>query len=251
MPFLNQKRKDVIKVLSIDLDYIMGPTIELYQQIFFDDHPTFRWNKLFTQTNFRESHLSIDQGNLVYCYHLFLKALKNNPLVSFGYDHDAILFGIKNYDKIDLINIDHHDDVLHADGSCKSLEVEYMGVSQYDRVCEGNWIAWLHSKGKLNSCTWIHNENSDGLKRNDFHVKLLGDKYKTSLRQDYKFEDYNFDHVFVCLSPQYTPPNHWHYFSMFMMAYEEMTGKEIDLVYNTKHQLVLQYDAVTKAIGLS
>jgi len=56
-----------MKVLSIDLDYIMGPTIEVYNNIFFDDHPTLRWDDLFNQTNFKENHFYIDQSNLLFC----------------------------------------------------------------------------------------------------------------------------------------------------------------------------------------
>ena len=60
-----------MKVLSIDLDYIMGPTIEVYNNIFFDDNPTIRWDNLFDQSNFKENHFYIDQSNLLFCYNTF------------------------------------------------------------------------------------------------------------------------------------------------------------------------------------
>ena len=33
-----------MKVLSIDLDYIMGPVIELYNGLYYENHPTIRWD---------------------------------------------------------------------------------------------------------------------------------------------------------------------------------------------------------------
>ena len=148
------------KVLSIDLDYFMEPTIQIYNNERMSHNPLQRWTELYDHSPFKESHFYIDQGNLIYCYHTFLKALKNNPTVVFGYDHDAILYGIKDYDSIDLVNIDHHDDV----------------------------------------------------------------------------------------SPQYIPKNHWHYFTMFMMAYEEFTGNEVDLIDKLRFEYHELYKKTTKHI---
>ena len=65
------------KVLSIDLDYIMGPSIETYGNILFDEDPMTRWKHLYEFTNFKETQFYIDQASLIYCYDAFLKALKN------------------------------------------------------------------------------------------------------------------------------------------------------------------------------
>ena len=83
-----------MKVLSIDLDYIMGPTIETYQGIQWDENENKRWEFLYENTNFKENHLYIDQAGLLYCYQTFLKALEQSPEanVCFGYEHDEILF---------------------------------------------------------------------------------------------------------------------------------------------------------------
>ena len=32
--------------------------------------------------------------------------------VHFGYDHDNILYGLEGHSNLDIINIDHHDDVF-------------------------------------------------------------------------------------------------------------------------------------------
>ncbi len=94
-----------MKILSIDLDYFMSPTIQLYNNAFFDNNPLTRWNDLFNNTDFKENQLNIDQSNLLFCFDTFLKSLKHCDSVSFGYEHDAILFNIENFNDIELINM--------------------------------------------------------------------------------------------------------------------------------------------------
>jgi hypothetical protein len=131
------------KVLSIDMDYIMGPTIEIYQHHVQSGPPEFSW-KLFYDFNpeHERAYYWIDQSNLLYCYDIFLKSLKYNPNVSFGYDHDAILYPIHQCSDIEIINVDHHDDVMHGAHE-EGLDWENFHVANNDYVCEGNWGAWL------------------------------------------------------------------------------------------------------------
>ena len=151
----------------------------------------------------------------------------------------------------DSINIDHHDDVFGEDFNGE-LELEYRGLRDNDRVNEGNWVAWLKLRDKLKTYTWIHNENSRNLmQHNRANVDLLGaDIYSCLLKQEYKFEDYNFDYIFVCLSPQYMPKAHWHYFTMFIMAYETFTGKKVDFksFSHRKFEYEIRYNQITDEI---
>ena len=243
-----------MKVLSIDLDYIMGPTIDLYQDDIRhtdDTTPEISWTE-FNRTNNSVNHdLSIDQSNLLDCYQIFLRSLKHNPTVVFGYEHDAILYQIGNLENIDLVNIDHHDDVMHG-GTCGAdkmgLSNEVLCIKYLDHVCEGNWGAWLDIKNKLNSFTWISNSNSGNLDRSDFNEDLLGEKYRVCLISDYDFGDYDYDHVFICLSPSYTAKNQWHYFKMFMIAYKEITGNEINIISEGRYEYHQMYRQVTNEI---
>ena len=57
-------------------------------------------------------------------------------------------------------------------------------------------------------------------------MRVSSSNYQNVEKENYKFDNYNFDHIFVCMSPQYIPPNHWHYFTMFISAFEEFTGKD-------------------------
>lgn len=238
------------KVLSIDLDYIMGPTIETYQHEVDGPNASDGWHNFYDHSDFKENQFFIDQGNLIYSYNSFLRALKskNSPKVLFGYDHDSILYLIGNETDIDLINIDHHDDVLHGehlregsdsepeDSDDHLLYKELDEIQKHHKVNEGNWGAWLELSGRLNSFTWIHSEHSGNVDRNPFSRKFLGDKFKNFVRQKYDFEDYDFDYIFVCLSPCYVPKTHWHYFTMFVIAYEQFTGMKATIVHDRKFQ---------------
>ena len=220
-----------MKILSIDLDYFMSPTIQLYNDAFFDNDPLTRWNDLFNNTDFKENHLVIDQSNLLFCFNTFLKSLKQSDSVSFGYEHDAILFNLQNYSDIELINIDHHDDVLggsyvtdtvyNPEGA---LSKEYFDLCENGRVNESNLVAWLVNQKKLKSYTWICNQNSN--KSKNFVIEKIIPNYSFLQKEEYKFDNYDFDHIHICLSPQYTPKNHWHYFSMFINTYEHFHNKD-------------------------
>lgn len=244
-----------MRVLSIDLDYIMAPSIEIIYGMFHDENPSTRWRNLYEGTSIRDHHLQIDTTNLMFCYNLFLKSLKKSKSVSFGYDHDDILYYIDKFQDIDLINIDHHDDVFSGDFTnlCKtqdeSIGKEYGEIINSNRVHEGNWIAWLASKNKINSCLWVRNENSRNVKRNPYNEKIVPN-YSDCLKEEFNLDNYNFDHIFVCLSPQYIPQIHWHYFSMFITAYEEFTGKGASILSwaTKKYELELRHSKVTDEI---
>ena len=107
-------------------------------------------------------------------------------------------------------------------------------MRRYNQVNEGNWGAWLHVNDKLNSFTWIRNSNSGNVSRDKFVKKLVN--FESVLKENYKFENYNFDHIFICLSPDYTPRCHWHYFTMFINAYEEFTGKDA-IIHTNKFEV--------------
>ena len=242
-----------MRVLSIDLDYIMGPSIQIYNGLKFDPDPTIRWEQLFNTTDFDESHFRIDQSNLLFCYNTFLKALRNcdSDKVSFGYEHDSILFSIADQENIDLINIDHHDDVFGGDYTQEmpdeeAYQMEFYELLKHDRVHEGNWGAWLGGKGKLNSFTWIGNANSGNKVRNQFNAEVVPN-YRNVEKEEYIFDNYNFDYIFVCMSPQYIPPNYWHYFAMFISAFEEFSGKDA-IIYTDKFETNIRHQRIHNEI---
>ena len=244
-----------MRVLNIDLNYMMDPSLDLYDNFYYSDNPTIRWNELYDNSDFEESHFRVDVGSIIYCYHLFLKVIKESKNVTFSYDNDAILYRIDNYSNIDLISIDQKHDILSGDffngEDVEGLDVEIESLRK-NRVFEDNWVGWIHYKEKLNSYTWIRNTNSDlhesNKRKSEYSFKQLGNKAVSKLRTEYVFDDYKFDNVFVCLSPQYVPRTHWHYFTMFMMAYEEQTGKSIDIITKQKYKYNILFETITNKL---
>tara|TARA_A200000159_G_scaffold158415_1_gene175632 strand:+ start:3033 stop:3797 length:765 start_codon:yes stop_codon:yes gene_type:complete len=228
-----------MKVLSIDLDYIMSPSIEIYNSLYFDHNPATRWTTLCQQTPFRENDFELDTMELMYCFNSFIKAIKTSKSVSFGYSHDAILYELDTYEEpIDLINIDHHDDVFGGDfldafgGAMEeALEKEFQELNMHKRTNEGNWVGYLASQCKLNSYTWISNRNSANRKWSHMIEKMIPN-YLNVTQFDPSVHELgdDFDHVFVCLSPQYLPHRFWHYFAMLISIYEELTGESANVV---------------------
>ena len=227
----------------------MKPSIELYNGIHFNPNASLRWHGLFNNTDFEESNFVIDQSNLLFCFEVYMKALYHCDSVDFGYDHDSILFKLEDCDDIDLINIDHHDDVFGGDydGHIENgYQVEYDQIIHFNRVHEGNWGAWLSSQDKIKSFTWIGNENSRNKGRNEVNKSLMPN-YSNVEKDNYTFDNYNFDHIFVCLSPQYTPKRHWHYFSMFISAFEAMKGKDA-IIHTNKYETTVRHQLVHNEI---
>ena len=232
------------KVLSIDLDYIASPDIDLHQQIEYHSNPSVRWNMLSNHTNTNINDINIDTSNLLFTYKLFLKALRASPdaSVSFGFEHDAIMYSIKDFTDIHLVHIDHHDDFLHGEFVELDTEtsIEYTQISENNYLNEGNWIGWLHSKNKLSNYIWISNPNSLNEDKNSFISKLVPHFYCVT-KEQVDFSSYDFDHIFVCLSPQYIPPQYWHYFTMFMIAYEEITGNSSESCWITDKKYTYEH----------
>lgn len=212
-----------MKVLSIDIDYIMSNSCNLYGPLFRGQNAKKGWSDIFNNTDLTERHLVIDQSNLMFAFNAFLSALKSNPKVRFGYEHDAILFDLKDETDIEIINIDHHNDIFH--GNWDYIE-EYEIVRDHEVIKEGNWGIWLIIKEKLKKWTWIGNNSSVNWELEVEKTLEFFQDYERVLKEDYTFEDYNFDYVYVCLSPQYIPQGLWHYFAMFMSAYEHYSGND-------------------------
>ena len=72
------------------------------------------------------------------------------------------------------------------------------------------------------------------------HKDSVAYKAITECGKEYKFDNYDFDHIHVCLSPQYTPKNHWHYFSMFINTYEHFHSKDAT-IENKKFEHEFRY----------
>ena len=242
-----------MKVLSIDIDYAF-PTVDEWpnedNEMFSEWHPFTKWYYYFLRyphLNTREKIIS--EQCLDYLLDTFTKALTSSPNahVWFGMDHDYILEYLHDKKDLDIVNIDHHDDFLagcyvnrdaaddeelHMAGNL----IEYTMAKAFEKVDEGSWGSYLHSQSRLKSMTWIKNDDGRAIEDtrtpyNEFICKNIGTpcEWKTALADEYDHGDYQYDAIFVCLSPAYFPPSQWGLFSIFLGIYEDFTGKSCKL----------------------
>jgi len=240
-----------VKILSIDLDFISEPAIIHNETVKeteegYDMWPVVKWAELFEDHPGEFSH-KINVDNYQYCLRTYLKALRHCTDVRFGYDHDNILYGLEGHSDIEIINIDHHDDIFSG---CfgEGPREEIMSLKTYDRVMEGNWGMWLQTQNRLKSFTWIGNKSSNNIDHIPYAEKYIDD-FKFYTKDEYIFDDYKFDQIFVCISPGYIPPLQWHMIGTFMTVYEEITGNVINLNdFNKKYEIEKYYAQVTEFI---
>lgn len=257
-----------MRVLSIDLDYCMDSCLDLTDNHrlnpWLDENPIIKWKVLKEFTPIPDKSVFIDDDKVDYCWDIFTKALKHCDSVMFGYDHDAILYRLEMDDAYDLeiINIDYHADLLNANPYADAIEVfgnDDMEMLSYEydtfqdgRVMEGNWVGWLDWKGKVKDYTWIHgirslggpDDGSTGRFSETYH-ELFSSNLNYHLKENFTFDDYKFDFIFVCLSPGYVPQKFWNIFTKYLSEYEKVTGKPYKLI-NRKYEIDARYRELHK-----
>ena len=250
-----------MKVLSIDLDYaVFEDYMERQQDIKEDlgiaDHPLAVW-KILEELDKDFDYSEIDTRAMQYLVHTFERALQNCDDVGFGYDHDNILYRLEkeDVDNIDIINIDNHGDILNLQGyGCfedvggrnYGAEKEREYLNKYNDVTEGSWVSWLDEKKKLNSYTFICDSNFIPTEPEE---KINGYRGVHS-RHEYKFEDYDFDYIFVCLSPMYVHYKNWKYFKQMIDMYENKTKKKANVI-DRKYEITARSKLLNKYIGIA
>jgi|TARA_B100000809_G_scaffold1138_1_gene1342 hypothetical protein len=199
-------------VLTIDLDYIAEPYIQLYHMICNEASVEKQWEVVFSEPALVSNNFDINPDNVIYALDTFSRSLAVCKNVAFGITHDSILFELEDKDELSIVNIDHHHDILYPGNHAVDLD--------FGLVYEGSWIEYLHRKSKIKDYVWIRNENSFNI---DTHSTLMFSSY---LKTEYKYEEVP-DLIYVCLSPTYIPKFHWFYFKIFMNMYKAFCDGEI------------------------
>ena len=201
-------------VLSIDLDFIAEPYIQLYNDMTHEASIEKSWDVIFSDPALTSNNFDINPDNVIYALNIFSRSLVKCKNVAFGITHDSILFELEDKDNLNIVNIDHHHDIMYPHHHLPDLK--------YDLVYEGDWIEYLHKKSKMEKYVWIRNENSYHL-----HINCPTSlEWSTYLKTEYQYEMIP-DLIFVCLSPAYIPKFHWFYFKIFMNLYKAFYNDEL------------------------
>ena len=115
-----------------------------------------------------------------------------------------------------IFNIDHHHDCGYGD--C----LDYDKFKQQPLTC-ANWALKVKEKcPNYQSYTWIKNDNSDTQIPEDI-LDMLPTHIFSS---DISVINYvNFDYVFMCSSPGWTPPNYMPLFDALRFSLEKLINK--------------------------
>jgi len=88
-----------MNVLSIDLDFIAEPYIQLYHRLCNEQLVDLQWDTVFNDPAIIGSNFDINPSNLVYALDIFSRGLAKCKNVVFGITHDSILFELEDKDK--------------------------------------------------------------------------------------------------------------------------------------------------------
>lgn len=182
-----------MKIITIDFDIIMAPSIDLYNNI--SGSP---WEERFKRhplLKLADADYAIYHKLTQYLLYVVPKMNKNN--IHFIANHQNVLnYLINTKEPIDIINIDHHHDIIY-NGNLEEL------------ACD-NWVAWIDKEYKLNSYLWIHNENSRFVTNKN--VEKVKFDYSKKCFHDYEHETYKQysipDKLIICLSGEWVPPQY-------------------------------------------
>lgn len=205
------------KILTIDFDVIMAPSIELYNDIIGDNKGI---DKVIKQYPLLEYTLTAD----LYVYEILtrelIKLFKYLPAekVCFVKEHQDLIKCVDEYESFTLFNIDHHHDIGYN---------RTMPTTKVLRPECGNWVKWLKDKGRIDSYYWACNNNS---------AMPTGGLSKMYLTDSVEIKEFDFgvladiDKLIICNSPQWVPPNIQALYMTWVGMAEEYYGKTFKIL---------------------
>lgn len=202
--------KEVRKILSIDLDYIMFPCIKLYNQFSAGkENDTMIWRYITQEVD--ENYFYYDAYALQNILNTILRNVKQGATFVPIREHQELvdyLHQLEDFEDLtfDVTNIDFHHDLFYD-------EEELNQILSFNKYSCANWLGYLYMKDRINSATWVKAPNSPWYREEiqyfPIEVKGLGDI------QDL---DDTYDYVFLCLSPQWIPEKYQHLYDIICGA---------------------------------
>lgn len=195
-----------MKILTIDFDIIMHPSIDLYNDSDLDV------DEFLNKFDF----IGTLEADLFLYRELTQIVLNNKDKITFIYDHHDIINYLKDIEEpIELHNIDYHHDLGYGD------DFKWHIPLTEENYHEGNWVKYLYDIEKIKSYTWYKDyKSSDPVEEGQ---KFLTDKHFIhSLDVTHFTEDLQFDWVYVSLSSPWVPE----YYTSLYHIWEDLTNNE-------------------------
>ena len=207
------------KILSIDLDIIMHPCIQQYNDdVEGDDNPIDLWIALENEYKLDDYNLLKYDSNIILEITKLLKYNKDKgKKIYYIQEHQEIVDILQKSptyqnDQYHIYNIDFHHDLWYQ-------EEDFDDILKHNEYTCANWAGYLFLKKKLKSFTWLKAPNSD-----DLEIKPYGSNIQINyltLGDFYKLYDLNFDEIFFCLSPQWIPPKFHFFYDLIKLLLQE------------------------------
>lgn len=152
-----------------------------------------------------------------------IKDISNPEHYKFSQSHDDIMYVMRDVWKLQdtpyrLYNIDHHHDTGYNSGDTLNYEI----VKKQDPSC-ANWVIHLQDIcPHMEQYCWINNFNSVGI-QDETIIDHLPNYMQSS---DLSVLNYlNFDYVFLCSSPGWTPPKYMPLFQTLSFSLDRIINK--------------------------
>jgi len=223
-------KKAIKNVLSIDLDFVMGPCINLYNDCAGGEefqNADF-WDKV-NMIRGIDQYLSYDENKYLFLVDILATQLRNLDAdkIFFAEEHDMILEFLCREDKagetFNIYNVDHHHDIYYN-------PTQKSEVDRFDYACLANWVYYLGKNEKINKYYWVRNENSAPFPEAEFSELTFPvdtDKYYKDLAK--LVMEVNFDYVFVCRSNEYFPKKYNHLFESLRIMSSAVKNHNYDV----------------------
>lgn len=192
------------KILTIDFDIMMAPSIDLYND---SDLDVDEFLNKFDFVGILEADLDLYRN-------LTQIILNNKDKITFIYDHHDIVEYLKDEEEpIELHNIDYHHDLGYGD------DMAWHRPLKENEYHEGNWVKYLYDLKKIKSYFWYkHYNSSDPAEEGK---KFLNEKHFISgIDPTHFINDIQPDHIYVSLSSPWVPM----YYTTLYNVWEDLTN---------------------------
>ena len=231
---IKEMSKNVKNVLSIDMDYIMAPCINLYNDCVGGDEFANMpfWAKV-NEIRGVDKYLEYDPNKLLFVVDVLTNALKNvePDKILFAAEHDMILELLcrddNPYERFNVYNIDHHHDIYYN-------PTQKSEIDRFDYACLANWVYYLGKNEKIIKYFWVRNENSMPFPNGEISELTFPFDDEELFEHREKIFDVKFDYIFCCQSHEYFPDKFAYLFDMLRILTENVKGKEMK-VWNTPY----------------